>query len=267
MKIVLIIIGGLFLLFVLVVFGLYWFIFRAEHRVETLVETEHRGLRIRIRRDFYKAKVGSDSQTITWFLNGKKAAETGSVWKGWGNEDARPLPVHREDLARVVARRTFFADSLYDDGKYRNLWIRPQRFSREQFDKLADFLRQHQGEANPPFSPLMQKVPYFVANLFYGDPDPMQPRSYTRNGDKALGSIDVRMDGAVDYNQCPCRANIGEVIDGGDTLVFEWNRGGGWAGADTERLTVDDLALFRNEQGEALNKRYHIRQDRLESGE
>lgn len=259
MKTVLIIVGGLALLVAVGLFLLYWFVLKPDHTTETLLDTEYRGLRIRFQRDFYKAKIGSNSESVMLYLNGKEAAETGTVWKGWGNPDARPLPIHRDDLARIVATRTFFSDSLYDDKKYRNLWIRPERFSPEQFDKIADFIQQHQGIADPPFGTLTKNFPYFIANVVYGDPDPMQSRIYTRNGDESSGSVEVRMDGEVDYSQWPYTASIGQVLKGGETLRFAWNRNGSWAGSDTARLTVADLVHFRDNQGKGLTERYRVR--------
>lgn len=261
MRTLLIILGSIVLLLVLGFALLYWVVLKPDHTSETLLNTNFHGLPIRVQRDFYKAKIGSNSESIALYLGGKKAAETGTVWEGWGNPDARPLPVHREDMARIMAIRTFFADSLYDDQKYRNLWIRPKQFSWEQFYKLAEFIQQYQGNAKHPFGALTNDFPYFVAHLVYGDPDPMQTRVYIRDGaDEESGSVQIRMDGEVEYWQWPYVTSIGKVEKGGDSLQFCWNRNRAWAGPDTVRLTPSDLAQFRNKHGRTLIEQYQIRQ-------
>lgn len=256
----LIILGGIVLLLVLGIVLLYWFVLKPDSTAETLLSTNFRGMPIRIQRNFYKAKIDSNSESITLYLGEKKAAETGTVWEGWGNPDARPLPVHKEDMARIMAIRTFLPDSLYDDQKYRNLWIRPKQFSWEQFTTLADYVRLRQGSVGPPFGTIAKNFPYFISHLVYGDPDPMQSRVYIRDGaNEESGSVQVRMDGEVEYWQWPYVTSIGKVEKGGDFLLFNWDRNCAWAGPDTTRLTPPDLVHFRNKQGKALSEYYQIR--------
>ena len=260
MRTVLIILGSIVLLLVLGFALLYWLVLKPDYTTETLLNTNFRGMPIRIQRDFYKAKIGSNSESIILYLAGKKAVETGTVWKGWGNPDARPLPVHKEDMARIMAIRTFSADSLYDDQKYRNLWIRPNQFSWEEFIKFADYIRLRQGTLGPPYGTIAKNFPYHIAHLVYGDPDPMQTRVYIRDGaDEQSGSVQVRMDGEVEYWQRPYVTSIGRVEKGGDFLFFNWDRNRAWAGPDTIRLTPPDLARFRNKEGKTLSELYQIR--------
>lgn len=164
---------GLFLVIV------FYHEFKPPERIQ-LFRAEYEGLAIEMVK-LRKIRLGATEVQYILFLNGQPAWSNGvALDKKIAQASNWPKPVLREDLEKITAMRYVLPASI-EDWEGLDVWINPAQFSREDFERLCDFIetRYRDDPANAFEGQISGDLTFFFRWMIYADVTQFSNRTYT----------------------------------------------------------------------------------------
>ncbi len=160
---------------------------------------EHEGLTIEMVK-LLKIRLGDSDVQYILFLNDQPAWSNNRVLdKKIKNVANWPRPVLREDLQKIIAMRYVLPDSI-ESWKGSDIWIDPAQFSREDFERLCDFIEtRYQDDPHNAFEGQKSgDMTFYFRWIIYADATQFSERVYTApRPDNRKEFVVLRLNGHV----------------------------------------------------------------------